>query len=666
MEEIFGRRGLLARSHPDYEYRQGQLAMASAVRAALEKRHHLLVEAGTGTGKTLAYLIPAIANGKRVIVSTGTKNLQEQLYYKDIPFLQKVLPRQFRATYLKGRSNYLCLQRFRQAENSPVLSGMDDIDHFDVISRWSARTETGDRAELTDLPTSLGFWRQIDARSDICTGSKCEKFEQCFITRARQRALDSEIIIVNHHLFFADLALRGKEWGQVLPDYDAVIFDEAHQIEDIAMQYFGATVSTWQVADLIGDINRLDLTNGHESGEILKSSSRVMSLADQFWLNFRGEDGKSVLNRGMFFRGQSGQPSDPTPAGERFLALRNAIDRLTAAIKVVKDPPAEAESLIRRTEQLKFDLEFIVLAESNSDTFVRWCERRGRGIVLQAVPIDASAILNDRLFSETQTVILTSATLTSNGSFDFIRSRLGIENAVEMVAESNYDYENQVLLYLPPRMPDPREPTFAAAAAEEIVQILQASSGRAFVLCTSSAQMSNLRRLVEPQIDFPVFMQGDGSNSGILDRFRKTPHAVLFATAGFWQGVDVRGEALSCVIIDKLPFAVPSDPVVAARQRFIDQQGRSSFGEYSIPAAVIALKQGVGRLIRSASDRGVLSILDPRLVTKSYGRDFMRSLPPCRITRKIGDVELFFGAGQRTPDDYPGDYPDDYPDDYSS
>jgi ATP-dependent DNA helicase DinG len=645
MEEIFGRRGLLARRHPEYEYRQGQLAMAGAVATALEKRHHLLVEAGTGIGKTLAYLIPAIATGSRVIVSTGTKNLQEQLYYKDLPFLQKVLPRPFRATYLKGRSNYLCLQRFQQAENSPMLAGLDEVDYFEVISRWAAQTTTGDRAELTDLPTNLPFWRQIDARSDICIGSKCEKFEHCFITRARLRALESEIIIVNHHLFFADLALRGKEWGQVLPDYDAVIFDEAHQIEDIAMQYFGAAVSTWQVADLIGDVTRLELTEREAATEILRAGTRVMGLADQFWLNFNGADGKTVLHRSMFFRGRSGQPPEPTPGGERYMALRNALDRLIAAFKVVKDPPAEMESLQRRTEQLKFDLDFIILVESESDTFVRWVERRGRGIMLQAVPIDASSILADRLFGETPTVVLTSATLTTNGSFDFIRSRLGIGEAVEMVAESNYDYQRQALLYLPPRMPDPRDAGFTAAAAGEIVRILQASRGRAFVLCTSNAQMNSLRQLVEPEIDFPVFCQGDGSNAGILERFRTTPHAVLFATAGFWQGVDVRGEALSCVIIDKLPFAVPSDPVVAARQRFIDQQGRSSFGEYSIPSAVIALKQGVGRLIRSASDRGILSILDPRLVTKGYGQQFIASLPPCRITRRIEDVERFFVPG---------------------
>lgn len=648
MEEIFGRHGLLALNHPDYEYRQGQLAMAEAVALALEKRRHLLVEAGTGTGKTLAYLIPAIAAGRRVVISTGTKNLQEQLYFKDIPFLQKVLPHPFRASYLKGRSNYVCLARLARAEDAPLLEGLDEVDHFKTINRWATRTETGDRAELTELPANLPFWRQIDARSDVCVGSRCEKFDSCFITRARQRALESEIIIVNHHLFFADLALRGREWGQVLPDYDAVIFDEAHQIEDVSTQYFGATVSTWQIADLIADINdasgALRESSTLNLGEILRAATRVMGFADQFWLSFQAGEGRQVLHRAMFFRGPVGETHEVTEAGERYLALNKALDRLIAALRMIADPPPEMEALIRRSEQLRFDLDFIVRVDGGNDTFVRWCERRGRGTVLQAIPIDASAILNERLFAATPTVIMTSATLTANGTFDFIRSRLGVSSAVEMVAESNYNYEEQALLYLPPRMPDPREADFSRAAASEIIEILRASRGRAFILCTSNAQMATLRNLVEPEIDFPVFMQGDSSNAGIMKWFRNTPHSVLFATASFWQGVDVRGESLSCVIIDKLPFAVPSDPVVAARQRLIEQRGRSSFGEYSVPSAVIALKQGVGRLIRSATDRGVLSILDPRLVTKSYGQHFIRSLPPCRVTRNIDDVHDFFNS----------------------
>ncbi|MCI0665119.1 MAG: ATP-dependent DNA helicase, partial [Acidobacteria bacterium] len=592
---------MIARHHPEYEYRPGQVAMAEGVAEALDKRHHLLVEAGTGIGKTLAYLVPAVATGRRVVISTGTKNLQEQLFYKDIPFLQSILPRKFRATYLKGRSNYVCLHRLKRAENTPVLEGLEEMDYFNMVSQWAYGSQTGDRAELAELPENISFWRHIDARSDICIGSKCPSFEQCFITKARQNALESEIIIVNHHLFFADLALRDKEWGQVLPDYCAVIFDEAHQIEDVAMQYFGANVSNFQIDDLLGDISRLVINDVDAAREVTKASLRVARMAENFWLNFTDMDprsslttfnggGRFVLRKQMFQQKKRDGTEENTVAGERYVNFKTALARLLGALQVVKDAPPEMEAILRRVEQLRFDLDFIVLGDE--ETFVYWCERRGRGIFLQATPIDASGILNDRLFSQIETVVMTSATLTSAGSFDFIKARLGVSESAELIAESNYDFKTQALLYLPPKMPDPRDTTFAQAAAAEIINILNASRGRAFVLCTSNSQMQALRQLVEYKIDFPVLMQGEGSRSGILDRFRITPNAVLFATASFWQGVDVRGEALSCVIIDKLPFAVPSDPVVAARQRYIDNNGGNSFSDYSVPSAIITLKQG--------------------------------------------------------------------------
>ncbi|MGH9846988.1 MAG: ATP-dependent DNA helicase [Blastocatellia bacterium] len=650
MESIFGRDGLIARHHPDYEYRSGQIAMADAVADALDKRHHLLVEAGTGTGKTLAYLVPAIATGRRVIISTGTKNLQEQLFYKDIPFLQKILPRKFKATILKGRSNYVCLNRLKQSESTPVLEGLEEMDHFDLINRWAWESQTGDRAELAQLPEKLSFWRHIDARSDICLGQKCPHFDACFITRARQSALESDIVIVNHALFFADLALRDREVGQVLPDYNAVIFDEAHQLEDIAAQYFGAHVSSYQIEDLVGDASRLMINDVESAKELTKAGARVVRMADAFWMVFSGGignlsgDGRFVIRPQMFVNKKRDGTADPTVAGQRYLELRTALERLKASLQVVKNPPPDLDALIRRAEQALFDLDFILLG--SDETFVNWCERRGRGTFLTATPIDASGILNDRLFGneKIESAILTSATLTSAGSFNFIRARLGIDKAKELIADSNYDYTQQALLYLPPKMPDPRDGGFAMAAANEIVKILNATRGRAFVLCTSYSQMQTLREMVGYRVGFPILMQGEGSRTGLLDSFRKTPNAVLFATSSFWQGVDVRGEALSCVIIDKLPFAVPSDPVIAARQNFIDKHGGSSFGEYSVPSAIISLKQGIGRLIRGTTDRGVLSILDPRVVTKSYGQHFLKSLPPARLTRKIEDVEQFFST----------------------
>ncbi|MBS1809144.1 MAG: ATP-dependent DNA helicase [Acidobacteria bacterium] len=660
MEEIFGPSGLIAKHHPDYEYRPGQVAMANAVAAALSKSRHLLVEAGTGTGKTLAYLVPAIALGRRVIISTGTKNLQEQLFYKDVPFLQSILPKPFRATYLKGRSNYLCLLRLQRSEMSPVLEGLEEVDYFDDVRRWAYETKTGDRAELKHMPENIGFWRHIDARSDICVGSKCPNFDPCFITKARQAAIESEIIIVNHHLFFADLALRGREYGQVLPDYSAVIFDEAHQLEDVASMYFGSQVSSYQIDDLVGDISRLMITDVQAAIELTKASARVTRFASQFWMSFTGQDrgaslpitlngdGRFAIRQQMFVRKERNGQLTPTPVGERFTALKNALERLRSGLEVVKDAPPEMDAILRRVEQVLFDLEFIILGDDRN--FIYWAERRGRGVFLQATPIDVSGLLSDKLFNldsdnehRIESVILTSATMTSANSFEFIRDRLGIEASDELVADSNFDYQNQAIMYLPPNMPDPRDGRFTEAAANEIVKIINASKGRAFVLCTSNSSMDMLRDLVAAQVDFPIFKQGEGSRTGILEKFRNTPNAVLFATSSFWQGVDVRGEALSCVIIDKLPFAVPSDPVVAARQRFIDATGGSSFSDYSVPSAIITLKQGLGRLIRSTTDRGVLSVLDPRLTTKAYGKTFLNSLPQCRITQDIADVEQFFG-----------------------
>jgi ATP-dependent DNA helicase DinG len=659
METIFGPDGLIAKHHPDYEYRPGQVAMANAVADALSGNNHLLVEAGTGTGKTLAYLVPAIATGKRVIISTGTKNLQEQLFYKDIPFLQSIIPKPFKATYLKGRSNYLCLQKLQRAEMSPVLEGLDEVDYFDEVRRWAYESGTGDRAELATLPDNIGFWRHIDARSETCIGSKCPNFEPCFITKARQASLEADIVIVNHHLFFADLALRGREYGQVLPDYSAVIFDEAHQIEDIASQYFGNQVSSYQVDDLVRDTSRLMIQDVAAAMEMTKAAARVTRFADQFWLCFLGTDrtaalpitlrgdGRFAIRQAMFVRKNRSGEFESTPIGERFSNLKNALERLKSALAVIKDPPSEMDAVTRRLDQILFDLEFIILGDDRN--FIYWCERRGRGVFLQATPIDVSGLLNDKLFNvpaevegRIESVVMTSATLTSNNSFEFIKERLGVEKCDELIAESNFDYQQQALLYLPTDLPDPRDANFTTLAAAEIVKILKATQGRAFVLCTSNSSMGMLRDLVAEEVDFPIFKQGDGSRSGLLDAFRQTPNSVLFATSSFWQGIDVRGEALSCVIIDKLPFAVPSDPVVAARQRFIDDTGGSSFSDYSVPSAIIALKQGLGRLIRSATDRGVLCVLDPRLTTKAYGKTFLNSLPPCKITHQISDVENFF------------------------
>ncbi len=655
MEEVFGRDGLIARAHPDYEYRPGQIEMAGAVLRAFEEQQHLVVEAGTGTGKTLAYLVPAIAaataRGQRVVISTGTKNLQEQLMEKDIPFLQRVLPKKFTAAYMKGRNNYACLSRIKKAEDMPVLEGLDDVDYFEEVRHWARQSQAGDRAELTELPEYLSFWRHIDARSETCTGQKCADYDACFITRMRQRASDADIIIVNHHLFFADLALRGGEYGQVIPDYAAVIFDEAHAIEDIAAEYFGAQLSNFAIEDLVRDLQQIPVTDVDTNRELTRSAGRVMRFADQFWMGFRegrGEEGRSPIVPGTFARKRADGEVEATALGESYLSLDGALERMETTLDALKDKAPETENILRRIRELQFNLEFIVAGDDRR--YVYWLERRGRGVFLRASPIDVSTLLQDKLFERVETVVLTSATLASAGSFSFVRERLGLlATTDELVAPSGYDYEQQAVLYLPPRMPEPRAPQFADEAAKEVVKLLQITRGRAFVLSTSLSGMRALYERIAPAVDFPCFVQGSASKAGLLEKFRTTPNAVLFATSSFWQGVDVRGEQLSCVIIDKLPFAVPSDPVVAARQRFIEEQGGSSFYEYSVPQAIISLKQGLGRLIRSATDRGVLAVLDPRLRTQGYGRLFLKSLPPCRVTSDIGEVARVFDGESKAP-----------------
>ncbi|HEY7784471.1 MAG TPA: ATP-dependent DNA helicase, partial [Pyrinomonadaceae bacterium] len=421
MQDIFGPDGLIAQAHPEYEYRPGQIQMAEAVMRAFDDRSHLIVEAGTGTGKTLAYLVPAISSALqgrgRVIISTGTKNLQEQLMEKDIPFLQNILPAKFTATYMKGRSNYLCLTRLGRAESAPVLDGLDEVDYFDEVTHWARETATGDRAELANLPESLSFWRHIDARSETCLGQKCTDFDPCFITRMRDRAVNSDIVVVNHHLFFADLALRNSAYGSVLPDYTAVILDEAHLIEDVASEYFGAQVSNYQIDDLLRDLGAIRFENVDLDQEVARGAGRTERFADNFWMGFRegrGEEGRYPILPSAFVRRSTNGEMTSTPLGDLYVALDGALARLETTLDAMKEKPADVESIVRRIRQARFDLQFIVTGQDKK--FVYWVERRGRGIFLRASPIDVSGLLEDKLFSEVGTVVLTSATLSSGGN----------------------------------------------------------------------------------------------------------------------------------------------------------------------------------------------------------------------------------------------------------
>ena len=659
--QFFAPGGLLSKTHPAYEFRRGQLQMAQAVEEVLEEKRHLIVEAGTGTGKTLAYLLPVIRSGKRVIISTGTKNLQEQLFFKDVPALERALfpegDRKLSVCYMKGRNNYLCRKKLFDLTDQPVLSGLEEIEHYRAIAAWEKTTQTGDRAELAELPEASALWHKLDARADTCLGQKCKEYDRCFITEMRRRAAESDIIIVNHHLFFADLSVKLEAEGApdagVLPDYGAVIFDEAHELEDIAGNYFGISVSNLRMDELTRDVEHLLQREKLYTPQISGAIQSVRERSQLFFSLLPANEGRFAFDSRREFLEEN---------GEEFLALQQALYRLGAELEQLPQKPEEVFTLVRRAQQLQVQLSFVMENEDPNTVF--WIERRGfRGpggsrrrspaetssggrtnVFLQATPIEVGQILRECLWSKLETSVLTSATLAVGGGFDYIRQRLGLDHARELIVPSHFDYESQAILYVPPDLPDPRTPQFAGEAAGLIRRLLEITRGRAFVLFTSYSQMNDIYERLLGLLDFPMLKQGDAPKSALLEEFRLTPHAVLFGTSSFWQGVDVQGEQLSCVIIDRLPFAVPSDPVVAARVKAIDAGGGNAFFEYQVPSAVITLKQGFGRLIRSLHDRGLLALLDNRILKKQYGRVFVESLPRYSRTTDLKKVEEFFGT----------------------
>lgn len=646
--------GPLARALGQFEPREGQRRMAESVALALEHGGVLMAEAGTGTGKTLAYLVPAVLSGHRVLVSTGTKNLQEQIFEKDIPAVRTALGIPFSATCMKGRSNYLCLHRFEEYRSRQAVRGRrvasDDAIFLPVIEAWAPVTGTGDRAELAELPEDLALWHEVSATADTCLGSECPRYTECFVTRMRQRAVESDVVIVNHHLLCADAAVREHAYGEVIPSCPHLVVDEAHQLEDVATQYFGRGVSNLRVDDLARDAEQILRIAGPPGAAAHEAARTVLHVVDHARAFY------SALALARMSRGDDRLRLAPDWFAEHLTAgldLAGALEGLQATCALaaaarqagVESEPEGVDDLLalaRRAGDLAADLRFLLAAADPA--YVYFLEVKGRAVQLRAAPIDVSRVVRELVAGDRRATVLTSATLTVDNRFDYIKTRLGLEDAEELSVPSEFDYGRQTLLYLPRRMPLPRDGRYADAVAWEAQQILRCSHGRAFVLFTSYATMRAVVQRLELELDYPMLIQGTAPRSRLLAEFRATPNAVLFATASFWQGVDVQGDQLSAVIIDKLPFASPGDPIVAARIDALTRQGESAFERYQVPLAILTLQQGLGRLIRHRTDRGVLAVLDPRLRTMGYGRRFLASLPPAPVTFDLEQVRRFFGG----------------------
>jgi ATP-dependent DNA helicase DinG len=644
VRRAFAPDGCLALTLDGFELRPGQQAMAEAVASVFDRGGHLLAEAGTGTGKTLAYLIPAILARERVVVSTGTKNLQEQILEKDLPVLRQALGTTFTATCMKGRGNYLCLHRFEAFRAAPTLETSADRVALALLEHWAPTTTVGDRAEVDELPEQVSFWNDVAATTDNCLGAECPRFADCFVTRMRQRAAASDVVIVNHHLLCADAALRHHDFGEVIPETPWLVVDEAHQLEDVVTQYFGVAVGNHRVEALVREGRRI-ARDSPSPDLIERAAAHVDACARGFFADLQW--GRSAATtraprEGLFDERVRLTPDLLDLAGESGLELTGALDALARAAASLPEASEDLRSVGRRAGELGNDLRMLLRAEDPA--FVYFLEVRGRTVFLRATPIDVAAIVRSALVDRFRSVVFTSATLAVDASFAYAKARLGVDEAETICLASEFDYRSQALLYLPPRMPDPRSPSFGEHAAREVVEILQRTEGRAFVLFTSYATLRDVQARIASRLPYPLMVQGTAPRSLLVEAFRGTPNAVLLATSSFWQGVDVAGEALSCVVVDKLPFASPADPIVQARIEAIAARGGDAFSDYQVPFAILTLLQGLGRLLRTRSDRGVLAVLDPRLRTKGYGRRFLEALPPAPITHRLDDIERFFAG----------------------
>jgi len=637
---VFADGGPLAKEVDGFEARLGQREMAAAVARTFEDGGTLITEAGTGTGKTLAYLVPAVLAGRRVLISTGTRTLQDQIFYKDLPALSQAMDREIRAAYMKGRTNYLCLHRFDHLKEAQAALPDEERRWLHTIDEWATETMTGDRAEIADLPDDFTLWSDMTANGDQCLGRECPRYADCFVTRMRERAAESEVVIVNHHLLCADAAVRHGAFGEVIPECDLLVIDEAHQLEDVVTQYFGVALTAHRLEELDRDAG-LALA-ALAPGDGLFAAHARNAIDDVVRAGRHLFDAARILMRE---RTDNGDRMTLTPMlAERLLehglAFQSATEHAETMLRTGEDLPEDVASIGARLSQARADI--TVLLAADDAKFVHFIESRGRSVSLRAAPIDVAELVRDTVIGSRRATVMTSATLTVAGSFDYMLGRLGSLGAETLQLASEFDFTTQAVLFLPADMPDPRSPEFNRAAAWQVSEILDRTQGRAFVLFTSYAAMRDVHAVVSTRCPWPILMQGTAPRTALLRDFRATPNAVLFATASFWQGVDVAGDTLSCVIIDRLPFASPGDPLVKARIDAIDQRGGNAFQEYQIPLATLTLLQGLGRLIRTRTDRGVLAILDPRLTKMAYGRRFLKSFPPAPITSDLAKITDFF------------------------
>ncbi len=629
LSKMLGEGGILSRVLPNYEPRDGQVGMAQAVKKGLKQNTGLVVEAGTGTGKTFAYLLPAIHSGLKIVVSTGTLNLQEQIFYKDLSFFRSKLGLKFRAALMKGRANYLCLRRWKKFSVQPLFDFAWEGKHFERIREWTQRTKTGDRSEIRGLPEKYPPWQRISCSSYSCLGTKCPEFDDCYVTLMRRRAQYADIVVVNHALFFSDLNIRGRAPGvEVIPRYDAVIFDEAHEVQEVATNHFGVYVSTAVLTELVRDIAGVRVPSS-EIKPVERSLSGIDSLAKAFFQNLGGRTAGERINTGKI--------DQLAPEGRKLINSLKELANRFENFYVDADP--EAARIAQRADEIASNLEFLI--EQPSSEFVYFREARDQRSTLKASPIEIAPIMEEKLYPNVDSVICTSATLSVAGQFDHFRDTMGMdENTACLSAGTSFNPSTQALLYVPRDIPDPNQSRFPAKASERMKDLIELVGARTFLLFTSWRAMDEAWELLEGRLPGTSLKQGDVPRGELLERFRDSP-SVLFATISFWQGVDIPGSALSMVVIDKLPFAVPTDPLVEARIDLLRSRGQNPFTEYQIPRAVLLLRQGLGRLLRHREDKGVLALLDRRFHTKAYGKVFRDSLSDHRITDDLKEVETF-------------------------